>query len=109
MEQPQMQQLLGLLDRIMDPVKSQLSEMNTKIDRMTAMAERVALHEASQRGLEDEVDKLKNEVAAQAISNAELRGRNSIISWILGLVGAPLAVMLIGAGIARLFGINLGG
>lgn len=79
-------------------------------ERLRAFADRF---EMIIRGVDAKHETLGDRVSAVENGHVEInkelliqRGRNQVIMWALGLLGAPLIVTLAGLGIAKLVGIS---
>lgn len=100
--------LLPLLDLVLEPLKTQLSQLNSKIDQVVHLGEKVATAEAADVRHDARLAGLEATQTTHAAELALVRGRNQVITWILGLIGAPIVVALVGAGLMSLFKIGTG-
>ena len=122
--------IMPIMDRIVEPVIRQieageartataLATLGTKVDALGGVAHQVAAAEARHDHLEGSVEqqRLENQNRFEKLqsdlltAHAEINkqaGRNQVIVWVLGLVGAPVTVALIIAGITKLFSIKMG-
>lgn len=81
--------------------------MDGKLDKAVEVAHRVSAQEALAAQRDAEIAQIK---ATQAVHKSELdrsNGRNQVIVWVLGLIGAPTTVGLVLAGISKLFHIGV--
>ena len=101
--------LLPLLDLLLEPIKSQLGQMNHKIDQVIHLGEKVAIAEAADIRHDTRLGDLETIQANHATELAEVRGGNRVIVWVLGLIGAPIVATLCVAGITSRFHIKIGG
>jgi hypothetical protein len=95
----------AMLDRVMEPMRASLINIEKKLDQVSIISERVATQGEAHNSLNERLVKVEGIQVKDSVELAELRGVNKIISWILGLVGAPLIVVLAGAGLARFLGL----
>lgn len=112
--------LLPVVDRMIAPVAQRLDQMDqrqredtqqlhAKLDGMLAVAQKIQSQETAMGDLKDRVDDLEKGHGDQQNELNQMRGRNQVVSWLLGLIGAPIVVALVLAGIAKLFNIPVGG
>jgi hypothetical protein len=112
--------LLPVVDRMIAPVAQRLDQMDqrqredtqqlhTKLDGMLAVAQKIQTHENTMGDLKDRLSDLEQGQSNQQGELNQMKGRNQVVSWILGLIGAPVVVALVLAGIAKLFNIEVGG
>lgn len=122
--------LMPILDRIVAPIVKQIENMdarqredtaniNAKLDAAAGVAHKVSAAETRVGHLENhidqvrdevkfEIDKIKTDLLTLTAETYKTAGRNQVIVWVLGLIGAPITVILIAAGIAKLFNVKLG-
>lgn len=121
---------MPILDRIVAPVVKQMENMdarqrediaaiNVKLDAAAGVAHKVSAADARTDHLEAHIEQVRAESKADigqvktdlVTVTAELyktAGRNQVIVWVLALIGAPTTVILIAAGITKLFNVKLG-
>lgn len=114
------EQVLPLIDRMIKPIADRLDALgaqqrddtlriHTKLDEVVAVAQRISVVEGHRDQHETRLSSVEAEQQALKIENAELRGRNAVIAWMLALIGAPIIAALSAAGLAQVFHISLGG
>jgi hypothetical protein len=99
--------LLAIIDRLIEPVRTQFHTMDLKLDRALAIGERVATQEQLTSSFTTELAALKSVQESHKEVVNTIKGRNQVILWMLGIVGAPIAVLMISAGLASMFGLKL--
>jgi hypothetical protein len=85
-----------------------LDSMDHKLDEVVRLSEKVAAHEKASEHMDGRVGRLEANETTTATEMSYIRGRNSVIIALLGLVGAPVTVALVLAGLAALLGVQLG-
>lgn len=114
------QVIMPIIDRMIDPLVRRLDQqdqdrrvdmaaLGQKIDKIADIAHQIAAHDARANNTENRLADAEESLLALASRINIQEGRNQVIVWLLGLVGAPLTVMLVAAGIAKLFNIKFGG
>lgn len=93
---------MPVIDRLIQPLVGRFDRMEQKLDKTL---EHVPVLQAAQSRTDIRLQELETKAEAQALALAKTDGRNNVISWILGLLGAPLVVALAGAGIAKIWGL----
>lgn len=86
-----------------------MAALGLKIDKVADIAHQITAHDARATNTEGRLSEAEESILSLASRINIQEGRNQVIVWILGLVGAPLTVMLVAAGIAKLFNIKFGG
>lgn len=97
-----MSNLLPLFNTLLEPMRTQLADMNSKIDRALALGEKVATAEAADARHDTRLHNIEERQSAHSTELAELRGRNKVILGILLALVAPVVVALIIAGLTVL-------
>lgn len=98
-------ELLSIIDRIVEPITHRIESMESKLDKVAQVGERVAIVEQARARTDVRLEALEASDAAQGQKLARAEGRNTVINWILALIGAPLVVAVAAAGIVKLMGI----
>lgn len=104
-----MGQLLPLLNTLLDPMRTSLADMNSKIDRMVSLGEKVATAEAADARHDARLSDIEQIQAKHAEELAEVRGRNKVIVWMLAALVAPVVVTLVTIGLTTLLKLKTGG
>lgn len=89
-------------DTLMGYIRSRLDAMDHKLDGIAHLAERISPLESSQSLHNGRLTALEEGQEAIALAYAKQDGRNTVIAWLLGLIGAPLVVGLALIGMDRL-------
>lgn len=89
-------------DTLMGYIRSRLDEMDHKLDGIAHLAERISPLESNQNRHDKRLEVLEQGHETLSLEQARQDGRNNIIAWILGLIGAPLVVGLALLGMERL-------
>lgn len=111
--------ILPLIDRLIAPIVQRLDQMDqrqredahilhTKLDGVAGITHRVHGVEGAAESLKTRLDGIDEKQAEHAIQLARTQGRNDIIGWALGLIGAPVVVTLVIVGISKVFNVELG-
>lgn len=100
-----LEELLPVIDRVVQPIAERMGRMETKLDQALAQKEDIAVQQAAQQRTDARLAELETTVGSQSAKLNRAEGRNTIINWILGLVGAPIVVALAAAGIAKFMGL----
>lgn len=111
--------LLPLIDRMITPLVDRLDQMDArairdnqtiqnKLDIAAQIGHQITASDTRQDGIEKRQDIQDATLLALAADMNVQKGRNQIITWLLALLGAPVVVALALAGIAKLFGIQVG-
>lgn len=99
---------LSMLDRIVEPLRHQMGEINSKLDRVVEMGGRFQGMESNLIDMKARMNAAEITINNQALELAAMRGSHSVISWVLSLIGAPAVGAMILAGIASVFHIQIG-
>ena len=99
--------LIALVDKFIEPVRNQYHTLDSKLDRVLAIGERVAAQERETSNLDGRVIRVENEQGLHKTTLDTLRGRNQVILWLMGIVGAPILVLLSAAGISNIMHLKL--
>lgn len=113
------QVLMPIIDRMIDPIVRRLDQQDVrqredlgalaeKIDNLAEIARHLDSQSVLQQTMKERLDGQENTIITLTARMTLQEGRNQVVAWLLGLVGAPIVVGLSLAGIAKLFGIELG-
>lgn len=94
---------LGLLDRFLEPMNRRLDEISQKMDQVVHIAERQNSADREVSTLKERVAKVEQANSDHALELATVRGRNTVIMFMLSGIGVPVVLALI----ANLMGIQL--
>lgn len=84
-----------------------INSMDNKLERVAQLAERVATVESGNVHVLKELTVLRNKQDDQADKMSKLQGGNIIIGRVLVVLGAPIVIAFVIAGLASLFNIKL--
>ena len=112
--------VLPLVDRLVGPLVNRLDQMDarqredtqqlhSKLDGVIAVTHEVRTTASTVEDLRGRMAGLEEAHDDHGRRLAKTDGRNEVIVWVLGLIGAPVTVALCLAGIAKLFNIDVGG
>lgn len=100
------EEFLTVIDRVVHPITERMGRMESKLDEALRLHEVQAVQSAAQIRTDARVLQLEQDAEKTRTELATAKGRNLVINWILGLIGAPLVVALAGAGIIKVVGLG---
>lgn len=95
---------LQLIDRIVGPIADRMEGMDRKLDALVHLGERISPLEQGQDRTDKRLAAIEDNQTTMSAKQAKTEGQNQVISWLLGLIGAPVLVTLVGLGLAKLIG-----
>jgi hypothetical protein len=100
--------LTSLVNSLTSGMSSRMESMDRKVDKVLDAVAGLTAAAGKAEEAKQSADEAHSRIASVELKQATHEGRLQILTWLLTIIGGPILVMLIAAGIMKLFNIELG-